>query len=255
MGDTGFLKETVGGKSVVSRIVENITNAIINGEIKPGDKLPTEGELSENMGVGRNSVREAIKILEAYGVVHIKRAEGTFISREYDGRMIYPVLYGIILQKDSMNQIVELRKVIDVGVLTLAIQKLREEDTDSLKMKHIESALKNLELEVRSEKRLAEKIHEADVAFHMAVVESAGNNMLKVICGYVDRITSSSRRTALKQIISEEKLEEFLDMHKRIEELLKEAKAENVLSAVEEHYRYWIRPEDNRKADGGSVIK
>ena len=57
-------------------------------------------------------------------MVHIKRAEGTFVSQEYDSRMIYPVLYGIILQKDSTSQIVELRKVIDVGLLQLAVDKL-----------------------------------------------------------------------------------------------------------------------------------
>ena len=73
MEKTSFLKESVGGQSIVNKIVDNITNAIINGELNPGDKIPTEAELSESMGVGRNSVREAIKVLEAYGVVHIKR--------------------------------------------------------------------------------------------------------------------------------------------------------------------------------------
>ena len=92
MEKTSFLKESVGGQSIVNKIVDNITNAIINGELNPGDKIPTEAELSESMGVGRNSVREAIKVLEAYGVVHIKRAEGTFVSQEYDSKMIYPVL-------------------------------------------------------------------------------------------------------------------------------------------------------------------
>ena len=70
MEKTSFLKEPVGGQSVVNKIVDNITNAIINGELNPGDKIPTEAELSESMGAGRNSVREAIKVLEAYGVVH-----------------------------------------------------------------------------------------------------------------------------------------------------------------------------------------
>ena len=55
MEKTSFLKEAVGGQSVVNKIVDNITNAIINGELNPGDKIPTEAELSESMGVGRNS--------------------------------------------------------------------------------------------------------------------------------------------------------------------------------------------------------
>ena len=88
MEKTSFLKESVGGQSIVNKIVDNITNAIINGELNPGDKIPTEAELSESMGVGRNSVREAIKVLEAYGVVHIKRAEGTFVSQEYLSRAL-----------------------------------------------------------------------------------------------------------------------------------------------------------------------
>ena len=50
MEKTSFLKEPVGGQSVVNKIVDNITNAIINGELNPGDKIPTEAELSESMG-------------------------------------------------------------------------------------------------------------------------------------------------------------------------------------------------------------
>ena len=134
-----FLKE-IGGKSVVEQIVENITNAIINGELKPGDKIPTENELCASMGVGRNSVREAIKILVAYGVLVIKRAEGTFVKQDYDKKMLFPVLYGIILQKDSAKQLIEMRKIIDVGILQLAIEKL-----DFQSLHKLELAMQELE--------------------------------------------------------------------------------------------------------------
>ena len=71
METKSFMKKSLANKSVVERVVDQITNAIINGELLPGDKLPTEPELCETFNVGRNSVREAIKILEAYGVVEI----------------------------------------------------------------------------------------------------------------------------------------------------------------------------------------
>ena len=158
MEKTSFLKEPVGGQSVVNKIVDNITNAIINGELNPGDKIPTEAELSESMGAGRNSVREAIKVLEAYGVVHIKRAEGTFVSQEYDSRMIYPVLYGIILQKDSTSQIVELRKVIDVGLLQLAVDKLRSKSLEQTQMEAIEKAMEELEYQAHMDKPQARSL-------------------------------------------------------------------------------------------------
>ena len=51
----------IKNKSVVQTVVDSITKAIISGELKPGDKIPTEMELAESFGVGRNSIREAIK--------------------------------------------------------------------------------------------------------------------------------------------------------------------------------------------------
>ena len=81
METKSFMKKSLANKSVVERVVDQITNAIINGELLPGDKLPTEPELCETFNVGRNSVREAIKILEAYGVVEIDK-EGQAISIE-----------------------------------------------------------------------------------------------------------------------------------------------------------------------------
>ena len=56
----------VSSKSVVQIIIDRLTGAIIEGELKPGDKIPTEPELAEELQVGRNSVREAIRILVAY---------------------------------------------------------------------------------------------------------------------------------------------------------------------------------------------
>ena len=211
MEKTSFLKEPVGGQSVVNKIVDNITNAIINGELNPGDKIPTEAELSESMGAGRNSVREAIKVLEAYGVVHIKRAEGTFVSQEYDSRMIYPVLYGIILQKDSTSQIVELRKVIDVGLLQLAVDKLRSKSLEQTQMEAIEKAMEELEYQAHMDKPQARSLYEADVQFHMAIVGITENVM---------------------------------DLHRRIVKLLQDRDSAGIYAIVEEHYQYWAKVKD-----------
>ena len=179
MEKTSFLKEAVGGQSVVNKIVDNITNAIINGELNPGDKIPTEAELSESMGVGRNSVREAIKVLEAYGVVHIKRAEGTFVSQEYDSKMIYPVLYGIILQKDSTKQIVELRKVIDVGLLQLAVDKLKSRELEKSQMEAIEHAMEELERQANADTPQAVSYTHLVWKFIPAMPPSLGPNLLQ----------------------------------------------------------------------------
>lgn len=238
MANETFLKE-IGGKSVVEQIVDNITNAIMNGELKPGDKIPTENELCASMGVGRNSVREAIKILGAYGVINIKRAEGTFVTQDYDSKMLYPVLYGIILQKDSANQIVELRKIIDVGILQLAMDKL---DLDSLHK--IEQAMKELEEKVTASNIKAEDIFAADVAFHMVLVDITQNSLLEGICFYVDQITKTSRVKAINNFLQENATERFLLKHKEILRVVKEKDKAKINEVIENHYQYWERVKD-----------
>ncbi len=233
MAHETFLKE-IGGKSVVEQIVDNITNAIINGELKPGDKIPTENELCASMGVGRNSVREAIKILGAYGVINIKRAEGTFVTQDYDSKMLFPVLYGIILQRDSANQIVELRKIIDVGILQLVIEKL-----DSESLYKVEQAMKDLETKITTSNVKAKDIFEADIAFHMVLVDITQNALLEGICFYVDQITRTSRMKAIEKFLIENATEQFLLMHKEMLRVLKEKNKNEINKVVENHYQYW----------------
>ena len=91
--------------SVVDSVKDWITDQLICGNMSPGDKLPTENELCAHLGASRNSVREAIKQLEAYGVLYIKRAEGTFVSSSFDVKMLSPVLYSLILQENSWQDV------------------------------------------------------------------------------------------------------------------------------------------------------
>src|SRR5690554_2813919 len=89
----------IDNKTVVEKIVEQITEAIISKQLKPGDKIPTELELIERFGVGRNSVREAIKMLSAQGVLEIRRGDGTYIAKEIYPSVIDSLVYSLILEQ------------------------------------------------------------------------------------------------------------------------------------------------------------
>ena len=239
MEKDGFFKE-IGGKTIVEQIVDNITNAIIDGELKPGDKIPTETELCITMNVGRNSVREAIKILVAYGVLVIRRAEGTFVRQEFDKKMLYPVLYGIILQKDSANQIVELRKIMDVGILQLSMDKVTEDGLYAA-----DKAMQNLEAAVKAEGVTARDIFAADVQFHRVLVDISENHLLEGICYYVDKITKASRLRVCEKFLRENQLQDFLFLHQEIIRILREKNYGAIQEVVRQHYQYWIRMGEN----------
>lgn len=221
-------------KSVVDRIVHQITEAIIKGELKPGDKIPTEISLCESFQVGRNSVREAIKILESCGVVYIKRADGTFVSESYNQKMLDPILYGIILQKDVAEEIIELRKVIDIGILQVAIQKLSDEQ-----LAEITRYLNILEHEMKKETASVEEILEADLNFHMAITIAIDNKLLTSMYHYVDRITIPSRTHAIELMLKTEERENFIALHRQLVDLIKNKNLEKIENIISEHYIFW----------------
>ena len=91
----------VSNESVVQQVINKITDAIMAGEFKPGDKLPTEMEMISLFKVSRNSLRSAIQTLRAYGVVEVRRPEGTFVCSDFSPQILNPMLYSIILHEEE----------------------------------------------------------------------------------------------------------------------------------------------------------
>ena len=128
--------QKIGTDSVVQRVLDQITQWIIAGKLAPGDQIPTEFELSQSLGVSRNSVREAIKILVYLGVLEIRRAEGTFVCSGASVRMFNPLLYQIILSAgSSQRDVMQIREMIETGVVELALHQGTEEDLVLLREK------------------------------------------------------------------------------------------------------------------------
>ena len=98
--------------NISSEIAEIITNLILTGELNPGDKLPTELEFTQQLGVGRNSLREAIKMLTFIGILEIRRGEGTFVRKELSSPIINPLLMSLIFEEKTAEELVELRLVV-----------------------------------------------------------------------------------------------------------------------------------------------
>ena len=165
----------VKNPSVVQQVIDSLTDAMIRKELRPGDKIPTENELSESLGVARNSVREAIKILVFLGVLEIRRPEGTFVCDGFSESMINPMIYGIILnQGDSWDSLMELREMTEAGVIRLAIEKETQEDLDRLKSAL--AAMKEAFFRVPQDLQAS---FEADNHFHDTIMEKEVGTMLE----------------------------------------------------------------------------
>ncbi len=123
MSDQTKVNASHSHSKVYLEIVKQLKQIIEKNELKPGDRLPSERELSERLNVGRSSVREALRSLELLGLIETKRGEGTYI-RDFKGHQLIPLLGGFILQGDKSKQdVIETKALIEKDCLTLILNK------------------------------------------------------------------------------------------------------------------------------------
>ena len=106
-------------KSLSKQVMESIEKIILDQKLQPGDALPTEQQISEELGVSKSSVREAIKMLEALGVVEIRRGLCTVISENPEQGYLNVFLSHLYLLSGSAEELREFRKIIEEAYTTV----------------------------------------------------------------------------------------------------------------------------------------
>ena len=222
----------VKNPSVVQQVIDSLTEAMIQKELRPGDKIPTENELSESLGVARNSVREAIKILVFLGVLEIRRPEGTFVCNGFSESMINPMIYGIILnQGDSYDSLMELREMTEAGVLRLAMEKQTKEDMEGLSR-----ALAQMKEAFFREPQDLQASFEADNRFHDTIMEMGRNVMVSKINNIVRILTECVRYDTVSGMITSGRAVELYEAHERIYQMLCEKDTGNLNECIRGTY-------------------
>ena len=222
----------IDNTSIVQQVIDRLTYAMIYKELRPGDKLPTEMELAASFGVGRNSIREAIKILVSFGVLDIRRPEGTFVASGFSDKMINPLLYGIILdQSDSIDSLKELREWVDFGILELAMEKAAPEDLFQL-----EEQLQQLFKAIDGGD--AEKVFRADDEFHEAISITAHNSLLAQIAKLVRTLTSEMRMSTIQNMLSLSKGRELKKAHEDLFNIITRKNDDSARKLLVEGYFY-----------------
>ncbi len=157
------VKETVTGK-----IIKQIREMIQSGEFIPGHKIPSERELTEALSVSRIAVREAIKALEAKGLLEVRPGEGTFVMAPTSHDLIDP-LANFLISKHAFKELLEVRRIVEVELAGFAAERATEEDLDKIK-----KALKLMESDISKQKSHLK----SDFSFHDAIARSSDNKLL-----------------------------------------------------------------------------
>ena len=154
----------------VDKIIKQIRNLIISGQLKAGDKLPSERKLAERLGVGRTQVRDAIAKLDFYGILKTMPQSGTVVAG-----IGMSALEGLItnvfkLEESDFSDLVETRFLLETQAARTAAMRRTTEDIINMK-----TALDAYELKVREGVPALEE----DLLFHIKIAEAGRNGVLK----------------------------------------------------------------------------
>ena len=113
-------------------VVEKIIGLIDEGKLKPGDKLPAENTLAEQLGVSRGVLREALIILQFQGFITRKPKDGTYIRSLQEINKENNSMTAL-MKKATYNDFIEVREALEIRTVELAIDRAKDEDIEEIK--------------------------------------------------------------------------------------------------------------------------
>lgn len=150
-----------------------IKELIASGHYRPGDRLPTEQELATMFGVGRSSIREAIKVFQHLGVVESKAAKGTFVQ-ERANISLEAITWALLLGNDDIRDIYELREAIEsISFRRVAGRLQRNDPAGHATLTKLQSVVADMFEAAKADDR--EQMAEADYRFHQTIIEGSDN--------------------------------------------------------------------------------
>ena len=223
------------------QIVQQIEESVLNGKLKPGDQLPAERELAQQLGVSRTAVREAVKALREKGLVEAYSGRGTFVT---DGttqaaRQSFDLMVKIG-QQEGAPHLAELRLILEPGIAALAAVRVTEDDL---------AAMCEAVAVMDRAQDDPEAYIEADLDFHLALAETVANPL---ILSLIDSIVGLLREQRIKIFNVEGGPQRGQVHHKRILEAVERRDAEMARSAMRAHLEQ-VR-EDSKASPGSKPL-
>lgn len=178
--------------AVTDDAISTIKAMIVSGELKPGQKLPPEKELSDTLGLSRNSLREAVKSLEIIRVLDVRRGDGTYVTSLEPRLLLEAMAFVVDLHQDqSIIEIFDVRRVLEPHAASLAATRITDEQLGRLR-----TSLDAVALTTSVEDLVAH-----DLEFHQLISEAGGNSYLSSL---LDAMSGETVRARIWRGITEE---------------------------------------------------
>jgi GntR family transcriptional repressor for pyruvate dehydrogenase complex len=170
--------------SQTEEVTQHILGQIGNGTIKPGEKLSSERALSQQLSVSRSAVREALQALAMMRVIDIKPGRGAYVRSISPEEVIDSSLLSRLIQGDSLRELVETRRLLEVEIVRLVTERRTEDDLRALQRSLVAAT---------SDRITGEDLVKADLDFHLQIAKATHNAVLLKMFAAIFPLLGESR--------------------------------------------------------------
>lgn len=210
-------------------VAKQILMAIKEGVYGPGDKLPPERVLAEEMGVSRNSIREALSALRVLNIIESKTGNGTYVKKFVKRINIETQILPLLEESENPFQIFEARNVLEIGVAELAIDNATPRDIE-----RIQRALERMRQQAKAQDY--EGYLSANLDFHLAIAAATANPILERIMTLLWETTSQRLLNEMLIDYWQQNIDSSVEIHEQIFTAIKTRDKILIREAICKHY-------------------
>ena len=171
--------------AAASQAVAHIQDLIRRGDVRAGEKLPSERELARMLGVSRSTLREAIRALIVMNILVSRHGDGTYISSLEPDVLSAPLTFAFDTQPALVHHLFEARRILETACARLAAERITDQELETLE-----------QLVARNDED-ADELIDSDVALHTAIAHATGNPILLALMGSIGQLALESRRATV----------------------------------------------------------
>ncbi|BFO20129.1 FadR/GntR family transcriptional regulator [Streptomyces sp. KM77-8] len=219
--------------AVTDEAIEKIKAMIVSGALRPGARLPRESELAAELGLSRNSLREAVRALSLIRILDVRQGDGTYVT-SLDPQLLLEALSFVVdfHRDDTVLEFLAVRRILEPAATALAAGRLGDEQLDAL----------TEQLDKLGDEPSLEDLVAADLEFHRAIVRGSGNS---VLCSLLDGLSGPTTRARIwRGLTQEDAVGRTLREHRAILAALRDRDAEAARSWATVHIasvEQWLR--------------